>query len=87
MSLVWNDSQKLGPHLNSEAGSTQTVTQPLFSPFFSGKTEKKGPPERVRTGLDGTSPRYSRSLFSSEPVSSFSNRKLNLRFDFFYVNL
>ena len=43
--------------------------------------------QRVRNDHDGTSPRYSRSLFSSEPVSSFSNRKLNLRFDFFYVNL
>ena len=27
----------------------KTVTQrPLFSPFFSGKAEKKGPPEATR---------------------------------------
>ena len=83
VSLVWNDSQKLGPHLNSEAGSTQTVTQRPFSPpSFPARRKRWGRRRRVRTGLDGTSPRYSRSLFSSEPVSSFSNRKLNLRFDF-----
>ena len=83
VSLVWNDSQKLGPHLNSEAGSTQTVTQRPFSPpSFPARRKRWGRRRHVRTGLDGTSPRYSRSLFSSEPVSSFSNRKLTLRFDF-----
>ena len=83
VSLVWNDSQKLGPHLNSEAGSAQTVTQRPFSPpSFPARRKRRGRRRHVRTGLDGTSPRYSRSLFSSEPVSSFSNRKRNLRFDF-----
>ena len=42
---MWNDAQKIGAYLNSEAGSTKRVQAPLFSPFFSGKTEKKGPPE------------------------------------------
>ena len=55
---------------------------PFSPPSFPCKTEKIGPPEARQNGLDGTSPRCSRSLFSSEPVSSFPNRKLNLRFGF-----
>ena len=38
---------------------------------------------RVRNDHDGTSLRYSRSLFSSVLISSFPNRKLNLRFGFY----
>ena len=41
----WNDIQKLGACLNSDAESTKRSQAPLFSPFFSGKTEKKGPSE------------------------------------------
>ena len=51
VSLVWNDSQKLGPHLNSEAGSTQTVTQRPFLPYLfprKGKDRAAG----------GTSPAF-----------------------------
>ena len=82
VSLVWNDSQKLGPHLNSEAGSTQTVTQRPFFPLLFRQDGKEGAAEARQNRPRRNEPRYSRSLFSSEPVSSFSNRKLNLRFDF-----
>ncbi len=50
-------------------------TVALFSPFFSGKTEKKV--KRVRNDHDGTNPRKRRS-YPSVLVSSFPNRKLNL---------
>ena len=69
-------------------GKHQTHPQAPFSSIsFPARGKRYGRRRRVRTGLDGTSPRYSRSLFSSEPVSSFPNRKLNLRFGFFYANL
>ena len=42
---MWNDAQKIGAYLNSEAGSTKRFQAPLFSPIFSGKTEKIGPSE------------------------------------------
>ena len=62
----------------------QTRPQALFSPpSFLLREKRWGRRRRVRTGLGGTSPRCSRSLFSSEPVSSFPNRKLNLRFGFY----
>ena len=62
----------------------QTHPQAPFSSIsFPARGKRYGRRRRVRTGLDGTSPRYSRSLFSSEPVSSFPNRKLNLRFGFY----
>ena len=83
VSLVWNDSQKLGPHLNSEAGSTQTVTQRPFSPpSFPARRKRRGRRRRVRNDHDGTS-RRKRRLLSSVLVSSFPNRKLNLRFGFY----
>ena len=66
----------------------QTHPQAPFSSIsFPARGKRYGRRRRIRTGLDGTSPRYSRSLFSSEPVSSFPNRKLNLRFGFFHANL
>ena len=46
VSIEWNDAQNIGSRMNSEAESTKRVQTPLFSPpFFSGKTEKKGPSE------------------------------------------
>ena len=45
VSLVWNDIQNIDACLNSEAERTKRVQAPLFSPIFSGKTEKIGPPE------------------------------------------
>ena len=83
VSLVWNDSQKLGAYLNSEAGSTQTVTQRPFSPpSFPARRKRRGRRRRVRNDHDGTS-RRKRRLLSSVLVSSFPNRKLNLRFGFY----
>ena len=61
----------------------QTASQaPLFSPFFSGKTEKKGPPEARQKRPRRNEPPQATSV-SSVLVSSFPNRKLNLRFGFY----
>ena len=38
-------SVKFGYHLNPEAAGTKRNPAPLFSPIFSGKAEKMGPPE------------------------------------------
>ena len=52
------------------------VTSAPFLPFFSGKAEKKGPPEaRRKRPRRNESPRYARSLLSSESVSSFPKHK------------
>ena len=64
-----------------------TVTQRPFSPpSFPARRKRRGRRRRVRNDHDGTS-RRKRRLFSSVLVSSFPNRKLNLRFGFFYANL
>ena len=34
MSLVWNDNQKLEPHLNSEAERTKRVPERPFLPYL-----------------------------------------------------
>ena len=60
---MWNDAQKIGAYLNSEAGSTKRVKAPLFSPFFSGKTEKKGPPEARQKRPRRNEPPQATSLF------------------------
>ena len=61
-----------------------TVTKRPFSPpSFPARRKRRGRRRRVRNDHDGTSPRYSRSLFSSVLISSFPNRKLNLRFGFY----
>ena len=60
-----------------------TVTQRPFSPpSFPARRKRRGRRRRVRNDHDGTS-RRKRRLFSSVLVSSFPNRKLNLRFGFF----
>ena len=77
----WNDRRKHWDLPKIRCSTHQIVTQRPFSPpSFPARRKRRGRRRRVRTGLDGTSPRCSRSLFSSEPVSSFPNRKLNLRF-------
>ena len=64
-----------------------TVTQRPFSPpSFPARRKRRGRRRRVRNDHDGTS-RRKRRLFSSVLVSSFPNRKLNLRFGFFHANL
>ena len=65
----------------------QTVTKRPFSPpSLPARRKRRGRRRRVRNDHDGTS-RRKRRLFSSVLVSSFPNRKLNLRFGFFYANL
>ena len=86
VSLVWNDIQNIDACLNSEAERTKRV-QALFSPpSFLLREKRWGRRRRVRNDHDGTS-RRKRRLLSSVLVSSFPNRKLNLRFGFFYANL
>ena len=62
----------------------QTRPSTLFSPIFSLAREKMGPSETRQKR-----PRRNESLQArpSVLVSSFPNRKLNLRFGFFYANL
>ena len=69
-------------YLKSDAESTQRIQAPLFSPFFSGKTEKKGPPEARQKRPRRNEPPQATSV-SSVLISSFPNRKLNLRFGFY----
>ena len=86
VSLVWNDIQNIDACLNSEAERTKRV-QALFSPpSFLLREKRWGRRRRVRNDHDGTS-RRKRRLLSSVLVSSFPNRKLNLRFGFFHANL
>ena len=81
VSLVWNDIQNIDACLNSEAERTKRV-QALFSPpSFLLREKRWGRRRRVRNDHDGTS-RRKRRLLSSVLVSSFPNRKLNLRFGF-----
>ena len=65
----------------------QIVTQRPFS-FISFPVQGKryGRRRRVRNDHDGTNP-CRQGFLSSVLVSSFPNRKLNLRFGFFYANL
>ena len=64
-----------------------TVTQRPFSPpSFPARRKRRGRRRRVRNDHDGTS-RRKRRLFSSVLISSFPNRKLNLRVGFFHANL
>ena len=62
---------------------TAANLQLRHSIFFCFSKRKRW---RVRNDHDGTS-RRKRRLLSSVLVSSFPNRKLNLRFGFFYANL
>ena len=83
---MWNDAQKIGPYLNSEAGSTKRNLA-SFSPLsFPAREKRYGRRRHVRNDHDGTS-RRKRRLLSSVLISSFPNRKLNLRFGFFHANL
>ena len=82
VSLVWNDIQNIDACLNSEAERTKRV-QALFSPpSFLLREKRWGRRRRVRNDHDGTNP-CKQGFLSSVLVSSFPNRKLNLRFGFF----
>ena len=64
-----------------------TVTQRPFSPpSFPARRKRRGRRRRVRNDHDGTNP-CKQGFLSSVLVSSFPNRKLNLRFGFFPANL
>ena len=64
-----------------------TVTQRPFSPpSFPARRKRRGRRRRVRNDHDGTNP-CKQGFLSSVLVSSFPNRKLNLRFGFSYANL
>ena len=87
VSLVWNDAQNIGSYLNSDAGSTQHVPKHSFlPPSFLLREKRWGRRRRVRNDHGGTS-RRKRRLLSSVLISSFPNRKLNLRFGSFPADL
>ncbi len=56
--------------------------RPFSPPSFPARRKRRGRRRRVRNDHGGTS-RRKRRLFSSVLVSSFPNRKLNLRFGFY----
>jgi len=61
----------IGACLNCTRSTHQTVTKRPFSPHsFPARRKRMGRRRCVGNGLDGTSLRCSRSLFSSKPVSS-----------------
>ena len=86
VSLVWNARPKHWNPPEFKCRKHPTVTQRPFSPpSFPARRKRRGRRRRVRNDHDGTS-RRKRRLFSSVLVSSFPNRKRNLRFGFFYAN-
>ena len=86
VSIVWNTRRKHRSLPKFRCRMHQTRPSTLFSPVFSLAREKLGRRRRVRNDRDGTS-RRKRRLFSSVLISSFPNRKLNLRFGFFPADL
>ena len=87
VSIEWNARLKHRRSPEFRCRMHQTVTQRPFSPpSFPARRKRRGRRRRVRNDHDGTS-RRKRRLLSSVLVSSFPNRKLNLRFGFFYANL
>ena len=70
------------PEFRSRTHQTRP-SAPFLPPSFPARRKRRGRRRRVRNDHDGTSLRYSRSLFSSVLISSFPNRKLNLRFGFY----
>ena len=83
----WNAELKHRGSPEFRCRKHQTVTKRPFSPpSFPARRKRRGRRRRVRNDHDGTS-RRKRRLLSSVLVSSFPNRKLNLRFGFFYANL
>ena len=60
--------------------------RPFSPPSFPARRKRRGRRRRVRNDHDRTNP-CKQGFLSSVLVSSFPNRKLNLRFGFFYANL
>ena len=70
------NNYRIGTYLNRTRRTHQTRPSTLFFPIFSLAREKIGPPEaRRKRPRRNESPRYARSLLSSEPVSSFPKHK------------
>ena len=83
---MWNDACNIGSCLNSDAESTKRIPAP-FSPLsFPAQGKRYGRRRRVRNDHDGTNP-CKQGFLSSVLVSSFPNRKLNLRFGSFPADL
>ena len=86
VTIVWNDACNIGSCLSSDAESTNRNPAP-FSPLsFPAQGKRWGRRRRVRNDHDGTNP-CKQGFLSFVLVSSFPNRKLNLRFGFFYADL
>ena len=87
VSIEWNARLKHRRSPEFRCRMHQTVTQRPFSPpSFPARRKRRGRRRRVRNDHDGTS-RRKRRLLSSVLVSSFPNRKLNLRFGSFPADL
>ena len=83
----WNAELKHRGSPEFRCRKHQTVTKRPFSPpSFPARRKRRGRRRHVRNDHDGTS-RRKRRLLSSVLISSFPNRKLNLRFGFFHANL
>ena len=87
VSIEWNARLKHRRSPEFRCRMHQTVTQRPFSPpSFPARRKRRGRRRRVRNDHDGTKP-CKQGFLSSVLVSSFPNRKLNLRFGFSYANL
>ena len=82
----WNAELKHRGSPEFRCRKHQTVTKRPFSPpSFPARRKRRGRRRRVRNDHDGTNP-CRQGFLSSVLVSSFPNRKLNLRLGFFYTN-
>ena len=87
VSLVWNARPKHWNPPEFKCRKHPTVTKRPFSPpSFPARRKRRGRRRRVRNDHDGTNS-CRQGFLSSVLVSSFPNRKRNLRFGFFYANL
>ena len=87
VSLVWNARPKHWDLPEFRCSMHPIVTKRPFSPpSFPARRKRRGRRRHVRNDHDGTKP-CKQGFLSSVLVSSFPNRKLNLRFGFFYANL
>ena len=83
MTAEWNAKPKHWCLPEFRRRKHPTVTKRPFSPpSFPARRKRRGRRRRVRNDHDGTNP-CKQGFLSSVLVSSFPNRKLNLRFGFF----
>ena len=86
VSIEWNAKLKYWCLPEFRCRTHQTRPSTLFSPIFSLAREKIGPPEARQKWPRRNEPPQATSV-SSVLVSSFPNRKLNLRFGSFPADL